>query len=291
MAEKSLGEGLHDRLEVWLAIAVAAGLDFELALFYYLQELFPDAARCFEVAMLEKVFLGPAGGELVGAPELENVEEGYVVTAQLIKSLPRLGRLLDVLLVVRGDKNVLHREHGHNGEHLLGAAMVQGGHHHAGQVRGQGEEGHALPDLRDGPVGGKRPEEIELLHRRDNGVLAGRVHKVKVEDVPDPHFFQAQNRVSEAGPLDLRDGLLVHGLVVVRPREEAVTLARRRAPRATCSLFRRGLGDWGDNKGVHRAHRLVSHLLDEPRVHHVPYAIHSHRGGRNVLTSGKGDMW
>ena len=93
-----------------------------------------------------------------------NVEEGQVVAVDV--SEPKLGVVGRLLGLVGPDEALRHREHGGDGEDLVGAVVFAGRDQHLGQLRIQRELGHDGAELSQVSVVVQRRQVVEKPENR-----------------------------------------------------------------------------------------------------------------------------
>ena len=119
MMEEAADDGFTDFVPV-----LASADDVELVTIHDLQDLLAHVLSSTEGASVQEVFVAPGVTELVSLPGLIDIEQHQVISFRAVE----LGLLLVCLrsLVLGAVEERLHREHGDNGQDLLGAGEVDG---------------------------------------------------------------------------------------------------------------------------------------------------------------------
>ena len=126
---------------------VRAGGAVELVPVHDSEQLLAHVLRAPHRARLDEVLEAPRVGELGVGPRLVDGEAGEVVALRL-EELGAL-RVGLGLLLLGAVEDVLHVEHGHEGEDLVGAAEVDALDEHLGERRLHRELGHPPAEARE----------------------------------------------------------------------------------------------------------------------------------------------
>mmetsp|Transcript_5353 Transcript_5353/g.18121 ORF Transcript_5353/g.18121 Transcript_5353/m.18121 type:complete len:398 (-) Transcript_5353:100-1293(-) len=228
-------------LHVVLLVVKVVGLELEAKAVHDAHQLGPHRVGRLHGAAVEEVVVAPGRGLLVVLPGVVHVEQGEVVPVHVVEA--RLGVVRRLLGLARAHEGVRPREHGHDGEHLVGAAQLGAVQEHLGHLRVHGELGHHGAELREVAVVVQGPERVPGLERAHQRLRGRRVHEVEVHEVVDAELLELEHHGGEVGAQDLGVSLVDELLLEGPLRVEAEALAGARAARAARALVRGGLGD------------------------------------------------
>mmetsp|Transcript_37284 Transcript_37284/g.97756 ORF Transcript_37284/g.97756 Transcript_37284/m.97756 type:complete len:249 (-) Transcript_37284:1377-2123(-) len=176
----------------------------------------------------------------------------------------------------------LHRQHRHNRQDLVRAPQVGRLDHHLGLVRFKRELGHPPPKPSEQSFVVERAEREERLKGKYHCLGRRGVHKVKRNQVIDPHCLKLEQRGGQVGPLNLWDCGVQH-LIPERPLSvQAVALARPCPAGPATPLLGLLLRDRRHHQRVHPRLGVVHLLLDKAGVNHVVDAVDRERRLGNV---------
>lgn len=205
-----------------------------------------------------------------------------------LMELGLLGVGLRLLLLGSVEDATSDREHGDDGEDLLGALEVDRSDEHLGEWRFDGQIGHLPAETSEETFLVERREGVKVLQRRDHRLLWWRIHKVEVEEIVDAHRLEHEDRVGKVLALDVGDGVGQHLVAVGRLGVQAVALAGPCSTSTSRALTSLSLRDGGDDEGVHSEARVVGVLLDEAGVDDVVDPVD--REGRLGDVGGENDL-
>mmetsp|Transcript_34510 Transcript_34510/g.90808 ORF Transcript_34510/g.90808 Transcript_34510/m.90808 type:complete len:344 (-) Transcript_34510:93-1124(-) len=168
--------------------------ELELVTVHDRQQLLAHVLRAAHRACLDEVFEAPRVGELGCRPRLVHGEIGEVVALWL----EEFGALLVGLrlLLLRAVPDVLHGEHGGDGEHLVRAAEVDRLDQDLRERGLHRELSHPPAEECEKALLVQSSEGEERLHRRDERLHGRGVHKVKVHEVVDAHGLHREHGVA-----------------------------------------------------------------------------------------------
>mmetsp|Transcript_2661 Transcript_2661/g.9436 ORF Transcript_2661/g.9436 Transcript_2661/m.9436 type:complete len:429 (+) Transcript_2661:131-1417(+) len=244
------------------------------------QQLLAHVLRAPHRPRLHKVLEAPGARELGRLPGLVDGQQREVVAL----GLEELGLALvgQRLLLLGPVEDVLHREHGHDREHLVGALQGHRRDEDLGQRRLERELCHLAAQRRQEALVVEGAQRVQVLEGGDEGGGRRRVHELEVQQVVDAERLERQHGVGQVGALHLGHRRGVHFVAECRLGVQTEALARPGAACAACALLGLGARDGHHHERVHAHLAVVDVLLAEARVDHVEDAVHRKRGLGNV---------
>mmetsp|Transcript_28058 Transcript_28058/g.70446 ORF Transcript_28058/g.70446 Transcript_28058/m.70446 type:complete len:233 (+) Transcript_28058:889-1587(+) len=185
-------------------------------------------------------------------------------------------------LVAWADKAVGHRQHGHDGQDLVGALVVGALHEQLGELGVQRKLCHQFSCRQELSLVVKRAQVVQLLEGPHHCLWRWRVHEVKVHKVGDAELVQVEHDRPQVGPQDLGVRLLNQVLLEGVFGVEAERLSGARTAGTTGPLLGRRSGDRGHQQRLHANARVVHFLLGEAGVDDVHDAVNGERRFRDV---------
>jgi len=138
--------------------------------------------------LLHKVLHAPRTGEVVVLPGIVHTQERQMIALVLVEAGLALIRLLGPLL--RPIIDILHGQHGHDGEHLVRTPQMTRHDQRLGQLRLQRELGHPSAQLGQKTLVVQGAQRVQALHRHNQRLHRWRIHEVKGQQIIDAHGLE-----------------------------------------------------------------------------------------------------